>query len=131
MALDLPTQIGLDSDHELARAEAGQMGVALSSFADVERVFDGIPLDKVGHIFTTANCIGPIAAAWFLALAEKQGVPAARFDVQIQNDPIRSTSRGARSSCRSRRPYGSPPTCSRTSTRPRRTGCRSAFPART
>jgi methylmalonyl-CoA mutase, N-terminal domain len=89
MALDLPTQIGLDSDHELARAEAGQMGVALSSFADVERVFDGIPLDKVGHIFTTANCIGPIAAAWFLALAEQQGVPASRFDVQIQNDPIK------------------------------------------
>ena len=89
MALDLPTQIGLDADNELARVEAGQMGVALSSFADVERVFDGIPLDKVGHIFTTANCIGPIAAAWFLVLAAKQGVPTSTFDVQIQNDPIK------------------------------------------
>lgn len=89
MALDLPTQIGLDADNELSQFEVGQMGVALSSFADVERVFDGIPLDKVGHIFTTANCIGPIAAAWFLVLAEKQGVPTSTFDVQIQNDPIK------------------------------------------
>jgi methylmalonyl-CoA mutase N-terminal domain/subunit len=89
IALDLPTQIGMDSDDELGRVEVGQMGVALSSFADVERMFDGIPLDKVGHIFTTANCIGPIAAAWFLALAEQQGVPTTAFDVQIQNDPIK------------------------------------------
>jgi methylmalonyl-CoA mutase N-terminal domain/subunit len=89
MALDLPTQIGLDADDELSQFEVGQMGVALSSFADVERVFEGIPLDKVGHIFTTANCIGPIAAAWFLVLAEKQGVPTSSFDVQIQNDPIK------------------------------------------
>lgn len=89
IALDLPTQIGLDPDNDLARLEVGQMGVALSSFADVERVFEGIPLDKVGHIFTTANCIGPIAAAWFLALAAKQGVPTSAFDVQIQNDPIK------------------------------------------
>ncbi len=89
MALDLPTQIGLDSDHQMARAEAGQMGVALSSLADVERVFDGIPLDRVGHVFTTANCIGPLAAAWFLALARKQGVDTSSFTVQIQNDPIK------------------------------------------
>ena len=89
MALDLPTQIGLDSDDPMARDEAGQMGVALASLADVERVFDGIPLDKAHHIFTTANCIGPIAAAWFLTLAEKQGVSTASFAVQIQNDPIK------------------------------------------
>lgn len=89
MALDLPTQIGLDSDDPMGRVEAGQMGVALASLADVERVFDGIPLDKVGHIFTTANCIGPLAAAWFLALARKQGVPTSAFAVQIQNDPIK------------------------------------------
>ncbi|HEY0448252.1 acyl-CoA mutase large subunit family protein [Actinophytocola sp.] len=89
IALDLPTQIGLDSDDEMARAEAGQMGVALSSFADVERMFDGIPLEKVGHIFTTANAIGPIAAAWFLTLAEKQGISPSSFAVQIQNDPIK------------------------------------------
>ena len=89
MALDLPTQIGLDSDDPMATAEVGQMGVALSSLADVERVFDGIPLEKVGHIFTTANCIGPLAAAWFLSLARKQGISPDAFTVQIQNDPIK------------------------------------------
>jgi methylmalonyl-CoA mutase, N-terminal domain len=89
IALDLPTQVGLDGDDPMARDEVGQSGVALSSFADVELMFDGIPLDKVGHIFTTGNCIGPIAAAWFLALAEKQGVATDAFDVQIQNDPIK------------------------------------------
>jgi methylmalonyl-CoA mutase N-terminal domain/subunit len=89
IALDLPTQIGLDPDHPMAQDEIGQIGVALSSLADVERVFEGIPLDRANHIFTTANCIGPIAAGWFLALAEKQGVPVADFTVQIQNDPIK------------------------------------------
>jgi len=89
IALDLPTQIGLDSDDPVAADEVGQIGVSLSSLADVERMFDGIPLDEVGHIFTTANCIGPVAAAWFLALAEKQGVSPSAFTVQIQNDPIK------------------------------------------
>jgi methylmalonyl-CoA mutase N-terminal domain/subunit len=89
IALDLPTQIGLDSDHEMARDEVGQIGVALTSLADVERMFDGIPLEQVGAIFTTANCIGPIAFAWFIALAEEKGTPLSAFRVQIQNDPIK------------------------------------------
>jgi methylmalonyl-CoA mutase, N-terminal domain len=89
IALDLPTQIGLDADDPQARDEVGQMGVALSSLADVERVFEGIPLARAGHLFTTANSIGPIAAAWFLALAEQQGVATSEFTVQIQNDPIK------------------------------------------
>jgi methylmalonyl-CoA mutase, N-terminal domain len=89
MALDLPTQLGLDGDDPMARVEVGQMGVALSSLADVERVFDGIPLDRVRHIFTTGNCIGPLAAAWFLALSRKQAVDTSAFTVQIQNDPIK------------------------------------------
>jgi len=89
IALDVPTQVGLDPDDSLARDEVGQMGVSLSSFAEVERMFDGIPLDRAGHVFTTANAIGPIAAAWFLALAEQQGVAPDKFRVQIQNDPIK------------------------------------------
>src|SRR4051812_9077753 len=89
IALDLPTQIGLDSDHPMAEDEVGQIGVALASLDDVERLFDGIPLDRAGHVFTTANCIGPIGAAWFLVLAGKQGVSVADFQVQIQNDPIK------------------------------------------
>jgi methylmalonyl-CoA mutase N-terminal domain/subunit len=89
IALDLPTQIGMDPDHEMAADEIGEVGVSLCSLADVERMFDGIPLEKVGHIFTTGNCIGPIAACWFLALAERQGISPADFTVQIQNDPIK------------------------------------------
>jgi methylmalonyl-CoA mutase, N-terminal domain len=89
IALDLPTQIGLDSDHPMALDEVGQIGVSIASLADVERVFDGIPLDRVGHIFTTANAIGPIGASWFLALAERQGIATSAFRVQIQNDPIK------------------------------------------
>jgi methylmalonyl-CoA mutase N-terminal domain/subunit len=89
IALDLPTQIGLDPDDPLGREEVGQMGVSLSSLAEVERMFEGIPLERAGHVFTTANCIGPIAAAWLLALAEKRGVSPDSFRVQIQNDPIK------------------------------------------
>jgi methylmalonyl-CoA mutase N-terminal domain/subunit len=89
IALDLPTQIGFDSDHPMAQDEVGQIGVALTSLADVERLFDDIPLEKAGHIFTTGNAIGPVAAAWFIALAEKRGTPTSAFTVQIQNDPIK------------------------------------------
>jgi len=89
IALDLPTQIGYDSDHPMARDEIGQIGVALTSLADVEVMFDGIPLEKIGHIFTTANSIGPVAFAWLLALYEKRGTRTGECIVQIQNDPIK------------------------------------------
>jgi methylmalonyl-CoA mutase N-terminal domain/subunit len=89
IALDLPTQIGYDSDHPMARDEVGQIGVALTSLDDVERVFDGIPLERVGHVFSTANCIGPIVCAWLLALYEKRGNRTADCIVQLQNDPIK------------------------------------------
>lgn len=89
IALDLPTQIGIDPDHPLARDEVGQVGVALTSLQDVEIMFDGIPLDKAGHVFTTANSIGPVAIAWFLALAERRGASTGDFVLQTQNDPIK------------------------------------------
>ena len=89
IALDLPTQVGYDSDHAMARDEVGQIGVALTSLDDVERVFDGIPLKTVGHIFSTANAIGPIVCAWLLALYEKRGTPTGDCIVQLQNDPIK------------------------------------------
>jgi methylmalonyl-CoA mutase, N-terminal domain len=89
IALDLPTQIGLDPDHPLARDEVGQVGVALTSLQDVETMFNGLPLDKVGHIFSTANSIGPIAIAWFLALVERRGASVGDFTLQIQNDSIK------------------------------------------
>lgn len=89
IALDLPTQIGYDSDHPMARDEVGQIGVALTSLDDVERVFEGIPLERVGHIFSTANAIGPIVCAWLLALYEKRGNKTGDCIVQLQNDPIK------------------------------------------
>ena len=89
IALDLPTQVGYDSDHPMARDEVGQIGVALTSLDDVERVFEGIPLKQVGHIFSTANAIGPIVCAWLLALYEKRGTPTGDCIVQLQNDPIK------------------------------------------
>lgn len=89
IALDLPTQIGLDPDHPLARDEVGQIGVALTSLRDIEIMFDGIPLEKAGHVFTTANCIAPIAVAWFIALVERRRAKATDFVLQVQNDPIK------------------------------------------
>ena len=89
IALDLPTQIGLDSDDPMACDEVGTIGVALSSLQDVETIFDGIPLEKAGHVFTTANAIGPVAVAWFLALVERRGAKASDFTLQVQNDPIK------------------------------------------
>jgi methylmalonyl-CoA mutase N-terminal domain/subunit len=89
IALDLPTQVGLDSDHELASYEVGRAGVAIDSLADVEDIFKGIPLRDVGHVFTTANSIGPIACAWFFCLAERSGISVDDFQLQLQNDPIK------------------------------------------
>ncbi len=94
IAMDLPTQLGLDSEHPLAEGEVGKVGVALDTLADLERIFDGIPLDRV-HTGTVGNCIGPWAAAMFYALGQKQGVNPAQMRVWIQNDPIKEyTGRG-------------------------------------
>ena len=89
IALDLPTQIGLDSDHPLAQGEVGRVGVALNSLADVQRLFTGIDVEQAGHVFTTANAIGPIFLAWMIALCEKRGIDPTKFTLQIQNDPIK------------------------------------------
>lgn len=96
IALDLPTQIGLDSDNPLARGEVGKIGVAIDSLRDMEIIFDGIPLDRVRHIRTSACSIGPLALALFLAVMEKQGVSPHRCSIILQNDvlkeyPVRGT----------------------------------------
>jgi len=96
IALDLPTQIGLDSDHPLAQGEVGKIGVAIDSLQDMEIIFEGIPLDRVRHIRTSACSIGPIALAMFLAVMEKQGVSPHRCSIILQNDvlkeyPVRGT----------------------------------------
>ena len=73
-AFDLPTQMGLDSDDERAAGEVGQVGVAIDSLADMETVFDGIPLDRVSTSMTI-NAPAPVLVAMYVAVADKQGVP--------------------------------------------------------
>ncbi|MGA2259829.1 MAG: methylmalonyl-CoA mutase family protein [Acidobacteriota bacterium] len=89
VALDLPTQLGLESDHELADGEVGKAGVAINSLQDMEDIFAGIPLNKSKQIFTTANAIGPIMLALFIALGEKQGLEPSQFTVVLQNDILK------------------------------------------
>lgn len=88
VALDLPTQIGYDSDHPLAKGEVGRIGVAINSLADMEALFDGIPLEKI-DISTTANAIGPIFLAWCLGLGGKRSIPVENLRVRIQNDILK------------------------------------------
>jgi len=89
IALDLPTQLGLDSDHELALGEVGKAGVAISSFRDLEEIFDGIPLSRARQVFTTANAISPVILAMFLILGKKQGIDPRDFKVVLQNDILK------------------------------------------
>jgi methylmalonyl-CoA mutase N-terminal domain/subunit len=89
LALDLPTQLGYDSDHPLSHGEVGKIGVAIDSLLDMELIFEGIRLDEVKHIRTTANAIGPIALAMFIALSEKQGVDLSKTQIIIQNDVLK------------------------------------------
>lgn len=89
VALDLPTQMGLDSDAPMAAGEVGKVGVAIDSLADVEILMDGIPLEQISQVRTTANSIGYIWAALFEALAEKRGVNPGEFGLFIQNDVLK------------------------------------------
>ena len=89
IALDLPTQIGLDSDTSLSCGEVGKVGVAIDSLEDIEKLFDGIPLEKVRQIRTTANSVGPLMTALIVAFAEKKGIDPNNIKVLIQNDPLK------------------------------------------
>jgi len=89
IALDLPTQIGYDSDHPLAHGEVGKVGVAINSLRDMEILFEGIPLNRVKQVRTTANAIGPIFVGLFLALAERQGISPLDFSILLQNDVLK------------------------------------------
>ena len=89
IALDLPTQCGYDADHPIAAGEVGVTGVHIGSLADMERLFEGIPLEKVRQIRTTANSIGPIVAAMYIAAFEKRGVNIANTRMFLQNDVLK------------------------------------------
>ncbi len=89
IALDLPTQVGLDSDDPLARGEVGRVGVPIDTVDDMVELLDGIRLDQVRQIRTTANSIGPIAVALFTVAAEELGSSASEFRVMLQNDVLK------------------------------------------
>ena len=89
IALDLPTQIGMDSDHPMARKEVGNVGVAVDYLEDMEQIFDGVPLNTLTSLRTTGVCIAPIWMAFLLALCEKQRISPTSFRAVVQNDPLR------------------------------------------
>jgi methylmalonyl-CoA mutase N-terminal domain/subunit len=94
VALDLPTQIGYDSDDPDVEEEVGRVGVAIDTLADMETVFEGIPLDQVSTSFTI-NGTAAILLATYIAVAEKQGVPPEQIRGTIQNDILKEyVSRG-------------------------------------
>jgi methylmalonyl-CoA mutase N-terminal domain/subunit len=81
--------MGLDSDDPLAAGEVGRVGVAIDSLADIEVLMEGIPLDRIRQVRTTANAIGYIWAAMFIALASKRGLDPNTFGMFIQNDVLK------------------------------------------
>ncbi|MHB1222433.1 MAG: acyl-CoA mutase large subunit family protein [Gemmatimonadaceae bacterium] len=88
VAFDFPTLMGYDSDHPRSEGEVGKTGVAISSLADMELLFDGIPLDRVS---TSMTINGPavILYAFYIAAAEKQGVSAEKLRGTVQNDILK------------------------------------------
>jgi methylmalonyl-CoA mutase, N-terminal domain len=87
-ALDLPTQMGYDSDHPEWRAEVGRVGVAIDSLADFEQLFEGIPLDRISCSFTI-NAPAFLFLALYQATGEKQGVPPEQLRPIVQNDILK------------------------------------------
>jgi methylmalonyl-CoA mutase N-terminal domain/subunit len=88
VAFDLPTQIGLDSDHPLARGEVGKVGVAIDSLEDMETLFEGIPLGRVSTSMTI-NATAAILLALYVAVAKKQGADLRRLAGTVQNDVLK------------------------------------------
>ena len=88
VAFDLPTLMGYDADHANSAGEVGKCGVAVSSLADMETVFSGIPLGDV-TVSMTINSPAPVIWAMYLAVAERQGVPWSRLSGTLQNDILK------------------------------------------
>jgi methylmalonyl-CoA mutase N-terminal domain/subunit len=88
VAFDLPTQIGYDSDHAMARGEVGRVGVAIDSIEDMRSLFDSIPLDRVTTSMTI-NATAAILLSLYLAVAEEQGVSWDKVGGTIQNDILK------------------------------------------
>jgi methylmalonyl-CoA mutase, N-terminal domain len=88
VAFDLPTQIGMDSDHPLAQGEVGKVGVAIDSLEDMETLFDGIPLEKVSTSMTI-NATAAILLCLYVAVSKKQGADLAKISGTVQNDVLK------------------------------------------
>ncbi|MEZ5098724.1 MAG: methylmalonyl-CoA mutase family protein [Thermoleophilia bacterium] len=88
VAFDLPTQLGYDSDHERCRGEVGRSGVAIDSLADMERLFEGIPLGEVSTSMTI-NAPASILLLLYELVGEKQGVPGTQLRGTVQNDVLK------------------------------------------
>ena len=88
VAFDLPTQMGYDSDHLMARGEVGKVGVTIDTLEDMELLFDQIPLDKVSTSMTI-NSTAAILLAMYIAAAKKQGVSPDKISGTIQNDILK------------------------------------------
>ncbi|HYL88927.1 MAG TPA: methylmalonyl-CoA mutase family protein [Burkholderiales bacterium] len=88
IAFDLPTQLGFDSDAPASEGAVGRVGVAVDSLADMETIFAGIPLDRVSTSMTI-NATAPILLAMYVAVGERQGVPAAKLSGTTQNDILK------------------------------------------
>jgi methylmalonyl-CoA mutase N-terminal domain/subunit len=88
IAFDLPTQIGYDADDAMAQGEVGKVGVSISSLEDMERLFDGIPLDKVSTSMTI-NAPAAVLLAMYIAVAKKQGIAPETLRGTVQNDILK------------------------------------------
>ena len=88
VAFDLPTQIGLDSDHPLAAGEVGKVGVAIDSIEDMERLFDGIDLTKISTSMTI-NATASILLALYVAVARRKGADIRKLSGTVQNDILK------------------------------------------
>ncbi len=91
IAFDLPTQLGLDADHPLAEGEVGKVGVSVSSLADMETLFDGIPLDRVSTSMTI-NAPAAVLLAMYVAVARRNGITPDKLNGTIQNDILKEYS---------------------------------------
>lgn len=88
VAFDLPTQLGYDPDHPIVEGEVGKVGVSISSIEDMDRLFDGIPLDQVSTSMTI-NATAPILLALYVALARRRGIPVEKLAGTVQNDILK------------------------------------------
>src|SRR6195256_4447092 len=88
VAFDLPTQIGYDSDHPMARGEVGKVGVAIDSLRDMEAMLDGLPIDRVSTSMTI-NATAALLLLLYQLVAERQGTPVAKITGTVQNDILK------------------------------------------